>query len=257
MNIVKEFMTNSLHTEIVIKGTHDDPLFRASDVGTILELPNIRRNIQKFDDTEKIVQITSTPGGDQKVTFLTEKGLLKILLNSQKPIAVQFQNWTCDVIKSIRLNEMHEHKEVINNSNEQKETDGKQRERARFKEKALLKEELLLRKYSNTPRILYIFQIKTFEDGQRVVKIGSTRTGIGKAFIDCKNDYEECLLLDCFTVDEPERFWWFVVNEDFINSNKVTNLTGHEREQDLFLINDVLSYQTLWDFVQENVEHLS
>ena len=33
MDIVKAFNTNDLHTEIIIKGTVTDPLFRASDVG--------------------------------------------------------------------------------------------------------------------------------------------------------------------------------------------------------------------------------
>ena len=38
MDIVKAFNENDLHTEIVIKGTIDDPLFRASDIGVVLDL---------------------------------------------------------------------------------------------------------------------------------------------------------------------------------------------------------------------------
>ena len=33
MEIVRAFNENNLHTNIVIKGTHNDPLFRASDIG--------------------------------------------------------------------------------------------------------------------------------------------------------------------------------------------------------------------------------
>jgi hypothetical protein len=33
MDIVKAFNSNDLHTEIIIKGTVNDPLFRASDIG--------------------------------------------------------------------------------------------------------------------------------------------------------------------------------------------------------------------------------
>ena len=53
MDIVKAFNTNDLHTEIAIKGTIDDPLFRASDVGVVLDMVNIRATIVDFDDSEK------------------------------------------------------------------------------------------------------------------------------------------------------------------------------------------------------------
>jgi anti-repressor protein len=49
-----------------------------------------------------------TLGGDQQVTFLTEKGLYKVLFKSRKPIAEKFQNWVCEVIKEIRLNGLYD-----------------------------------------------------------------------------------------------------------------------------------------------------
>ena len=51
--ILKAFNANDLHTEIVIKGTLDDPLFRASDVGVVLDMVNIRATIVDFDESEK------------------------------------------------------------------------------------------------------------------------------------------------------------------------------------------------------------
>ena len=53
MDIIKAFNANDLHTEIVIKGTLDDPLFRASDVGVVLDISNIRTSIVDFDESEK------------------------------------------------------------------------------------------------------------------------------------------------------------------------------------------------------------
>lgn len=103
MEVIKAFTENELHTEIVIKGTMENPLFRASDVGEVLEMGNIRTTIQHFDDTEKVVHSMDTLGGAQNITFLTEKGLYKVLFKSRKPIAEKFQNWVCDVIKEIRL----------------------------------------------------------------------------------------------------------------------------------------------------------
>ena len=108
MEVVKAFNSNNLHTEIVIKGTINEPLFRASDVGTVLEMGNIRTSINDFNDSEKVVHTMDTLGGSQQVTFLTEKGLYKVLFKSRKPIAEKFQNWVCEVIKEIRLNGVYD-----------------------------------------------------------------------------------------------------------------------------------------------------
>ena len=113
MEVVKAFNYNKLHTEIVIKGTHEEPLFRASDIGEILQMTNIRASIVDFDNTEKDVKVIDTPGGAQSVTFLTEKGLYKILFRSRKPIAEQFQNWICEVVKELRLKGSYELKKQL------------------------------------------------------------------------------------------------------------------------------------------------
>lgn len=60
MEVVKAFNTNSLHTEIVIRGTHEEPLFRASDIGVVLDIANIRTSIQHYDDTERHVSTMDT-----------------------------------------------------------------------------------------------------------------------------------------------------------------------------------------------------
>lgn len=66
-------------------------------------MSNIRATIMEFDDTEKVVNTIDTLGGTQQVSFLTEKGLYKVLFRSRKPIAQKFQNWVCQIIKEIRL----------------------------------------------------------------------------------------------------------------------------------------------------------
>ena len=52
-------------------------MFRASDIGVVLELSNIRATIVDFDESEKVVNKVDTLGGNQDVTFLTEKGLYR------------------------------------------------------------------------------------------------------------------------------------------------------------------------------------
>ena len=102
MEIIKAFTTNSLSTEITIKGTIDTPLFRASDIGLVLDILSIRSTVRDFDETEKITQVIYTPGGEQSIIFLTEKGLYHVLFRSRKPIAKIFQSWVLDVVAEIR-----------------------------------------------------------------------------------------------------------------------------------------------------------
>ena len=115
MEVVKAFNSNDLHTEIIIKGTQEEPLFRANDIATILEISNIRTTINDFDETEKILTKSDTLGGNQQVSFLTEKGLYKVLFRSRNPMAEKFQNWLCEVVKEIRLKDYYKLNEEINN----------------------------------------------------------------------------------------------------------------------------------------------
>lgn len=105
MDIIRAFTTNTMHTEIVIKGTVEAPLFRASDVALILEISNIRASIKDFNESEKVVQTMTTLGGPQKVSFLTHTGLFRLLFRSKNPIALQVQYWACDVVKELQLNQ--------------------------------------------------------------------------------------------------------------------------------------------------------
>jgi prophage antirepressor-like protein len=105
MDIIRAFTTNTMHTEIVIKGTVEAPLFRASDIALILEISNIRASIKDFNDSEKVLQTMTTPGGPQKVLFLTRTGLFMLLFRSKNPIALQVQYWVCDVVKELQINQ--------------------------------------------------------------------------------------------------------------------------------------------------------
>jgi prophage antirepressor-like protein len=103
MDIVKAFVENNSEYKITIKGTPEDPLFRASDIAEILDIKNIRQVLPSLDDDDHVLVSINTPGGIQNVTFLTEKGLYHVLFTSRKQLAKQFRNWVCDVIKEIRL----------------------------------------------------------------------------------------------------------------------------------------------------------
>ena len=243
MEIVKAFNSNNLHTEIVIKGTYDSPLFRAIDIGNVLEIKTIRSTIQHFDHTEKVVDTIDTLGGAQQVTFLTAKGLYKVLFKSRKPIAEKFQDWVCEIIEELRKKGTY---------SLQKEFDAKL-----VKEKALDKEQFLLREYANIGSIVYIVKVKTYENGEYVVKIGESRRGIHSRYVEHKTKYDECLLLDCFTVKKSKDFEKFLHTHENIKYTRVTNLDRHENERELFLIGKSLSYSTLLHIITSNINHFN
>jgi prophage antirepressor-like protein len=261
MDIVKAFNENNLHTEIVIKGTIDQPLFRASDIGNVLDITNIRTSILDFDDTEKVVHTMNTSGGAQQVSFLTEKGLYKVLFRSRKPLAQKFQNWVCEVIKEIRLKgvydlqkQLEQHKTEFEQLEEQKKHEY---EAKLEKQKVLERQRILLKEYGAIGSIVYIIRVKTYENGQYIVKIGESRKGITARYNEHKSKYEECLLLDCFCVNKSKDFESFIHHYETVRPNRIKDLKGHENENELFLIGKDLSYQMLQNIIQNNINYFN
>ena len=261
MDIVRAFTANELHTEIIIKGDVNNPLFRASDIGNVLDISNIRTSINDFNETEKVVHSMDTLGGTQQVTFLTEKGLYKVLFKSRKPIAEKFQNWVCEVIKEIRLNGIYDLQKEIEKQNielQQFENNkNKELEEKLEKQRVTEREKILLKEYGTIGAIIYIIKVKTYENGQYIIKIGESRRGIIDRYKEHKNKYEQCLLLDCFSVQNSKDFESFVHNHESVRFNKVNNLQGHETELELFLIGKNLSYQMLLNIINNNIKYFN
>jgi len=267
MDIIKAFNANDLHTEVVIKGTKTDPLFRANDIGIILEINNIRMSIIDFDESEKrAVSSTDSTGRMQEVTFLTEKGLYKVLFRSRKPIAQRFQDWVCEVIKEIRLNGIYElqqeivqkQKELEQTKNEMsaiETTKNKEMEEKLIKQKELDNEKFLLKQFNNAGNMVYIIKVKTYENGSYVVKIGESRIGITGRYNEHKSKYEECVLLDCFCVNKSKDFEHFLHCHSTIKPNIVKNLPNHDSENELFLIGGNLTYKILLKIVNDNIDN--
>ncbi len=119
MEVLRAFTENTFSTTILIRGMHENPLFRASDVGVVLEIKNIKASIRDFTDKEKTIDMVQTAGGMQPVVFLTERGLIKLLNQSTKPIARQFQDWVYEVIQEIRLEGQYQLKKELEDTKRQ------------------------------------------------------------------------------------------------------------------------------------------
>ena len=256
MDIVKAFTNNGMHTPIVINGTNENPLFRASDIGLILEISNIRSSTMEFDETEKVTRTANSSTGEKQVTFLTEKGLYKLLFRSRKPIAEKFQNWLCVVLNEIRIKGSYELKMQLEQKGNEIldiENKNKQEYAKLLKEKELEKQNILLTEYSKHVSLIYIAKIKSFDNGEYVIKIGESRRGVVDRFNEHKTKYDEVLLLDCFVVNRSKDFESFL--HESIKDSRVTDLEGHSTERELFLIGKNLTYSTLMNVIKTNIKH--
>ena len=97
--LIKQF--NGLN--INIYGTYEEPLFKAKDIGDLLDIKKIRTTLDNLDESCKVLKDAHTMGGLQQQLFLTEDGLYELLFISRKSIAKQFKVWVRNIIKEIRL----------------------------------------------------------------------------------------------------------------------------------------------------------
>jgi hypothetical protein len=123
-----------------------------------------------------------------------------------------------------------------------------------LKEKEMEKHNLLLREFGSIGCIVYIIKVKSFENGEYIVKIGESRIGISDRAREHKSNYEECVILDCFIVNRSKDFESFLHSNDKIRPSIVNDLKNHENERELFLIGKKLSYGMLLNIIKTNIK---
>ena len=175
MDILKAFVFDGTSHQVhILLDENHDPLFKASDIGKVLTIKNIRTSIVDFDEHEACVRSTYTSSGERKATFLTEQGVFKLIMRSRKPIAKPFQTWVFNVLKTIRKTGKYDLEAEI----------------AQIKDQYGEKCERLCREYKDTEderlhqisikgrddkTAVYFGKIKTMDDGRALVKIGCTK----------------------------------------------------------------------------------
>ena len=123
------------------------------------------------------------------------------------------------------------------------------------KQKEFDNEKFLLKEYANSGSLIYIIKVKTLENNEYVVKIGRSDKGILNRYNDHKINYKECLLLDCFAVDKSSDFENFIHYHKLVFPNKYKTLEGHEKENELFLIGNNLTYKILLKIINDNISN--
>ena len=114
------------------------------------------------------------------------------------------------------------------------------------------KENMLLKEYCNSGPLVYIIKVKSFPNGEYVVKIGHSTIGIQNRYNEHKKNYEECILMNCVSIDKSKDFERFLHQHNSIRLNKVNDLTGHEHENELFLIGKELTYEMISSIINDN-----
>jgi hypothetical protein len=203
-------------------------------------------------------QATDTRGGHNKEIFMLNIKTFKLFcIKAGTKKADEIHEYFIkleEILQEVLIEEGNELKQQIL----QIEDKNKQEYDAKLaKQKCIEREKILMQEYATSGALFYIMRVKTFENGQYVIKIGESRKGVLGRYNEHKTKYEECLLLDCFAVNKSRDFETFIKEHDSIRRNRVTDLPGHETELELFLIGRNLSYPALLDIINNNIKYFN
>lgn len=101
MNELQEFDFKGL--KVRTQNQNDEVWFCLKDVCKILEISNSRKVVERLNSKGVTTSDTLTKGGIQKLTYINESNLYKVIFQSRKPQAEQFTEWvTSEVLPTLR-----------------------------------------------------------------------------------------------------------------------------------------------------------
>lgn len=102
MSQVTHFDFKSSSVRVVLDD-NQEPWFCLTDVYKSLDISRTSRLFRELDSKGVADYHTPTNGGTQKLKFINEPNLYRIIFRSNKPEALNFQNWVfAEVLPSIR-----------------------------------------------------------------------------------------------------------------------------------------------------------
>ena len=151
--IVKAFENNPISIIEEDINTKKLYFFKASDIGKVLGILNIRQSIQNYEEDERVVRKVYDPQGTlQDTIFLTSQGVYRLLYSSKKEIAKKFRKWAGNILDDIIFNESSELKRQLE---EKEKLLIKHKEQTELEKEALLEKTLLSQFPVNTQCIYY------------------------------------------------------------------------------------------------------
>ena len=101
MNELQEFDFKGL--KVRTQNQNDEVWFCLKDVCKILEISNSRKVVERLNSKGVTTSDTLTKGGIQKLTYINESNLYKVIFQSRKRQAEQFTEWvTSEVLPTLR-----------------------------------------------------------------------------------------------------------------------------------------------------------
>ena len=201
-------------------------------------------------------QNPNTKGGHNKETFMLNVDTFKkFCLKAGTKKADEIHDYFIKLENIIHEITKEESDELKLQLEQLENTKNKELEEKLIKQKELDNEIFLLKEYAHSGSLVYIIKVKSYENGQYVVKIGHSEKGVLNRYNEHKSNYGECLLLNCFAVDKSKDFESFIHNHNLIYPNKCKTLKGHEKENELFLVGNNLTYKILLKIIEDNIDN--
>ena len=162
------FNGNPLH----IYGSHENPLFKATEVCPFLDLKNVPMAIARLDNDVKFsFQMKDVLGRTQQYTMVSEPGLYELILMSRKPVAKAFKRWVNhEVLPVLRKRGEYSMKRARDDDDCDRET--KRRSRVTLcieKEIGILQE---LGQFDDRDRINYADQVRSLAGPPNLITEG-------------------------------------------------------------------------------------
>lgn len=115
MNDIRIF-NNEEFGEVRTAIYNSEPFFCLADVCRVLDIANSGNVKNRLNEKGICTMDTLTSGGIQKMIFITESNLYKVIFQSRKPEAEKFSDWvTSEVLPSIRKHGMYAVDELLEN----------------------------------------------------------------------------------------------------------------------------------------------
>lgn len=244
MNILKEFIFNNTKFNVNIIWQNNKPLFQALHIGNIFELKNIRVVLRNFDEDEKTLIKSESNRGEQNTIFLTQIGVYRLIMRSNKPIARPFQKWVCRVIAEVEEKGRYE-LELQNKTLQQCLQDEIAKTEVITKQS---KHEALIEAFKPNDilgekngkiiikrNVIYFGYIKDC-DGKMLIKIGRTND-IKQRAIDLQKLFGSFYFTYVFDCENNTKFETFLHTHHMIKKHTYKNLINSHSSNEVYLMN--------------------
>ncbi|GAQ93679.1 BRO N-terminal domain containing protein [Klebsormidium nitens] len=187
LDVLKAFVMDGTSYKVDILWDGMRPMFKANDIGTVLGMTNFHATLKSYDEDEMVLNIVRDQRGSmQETTYLTERGLYRLLMQSRKPAARPFQKWVVQVIETIRQKGHYDLEAAVY---EAKEATRLAEAAAAQKIEELLVEQAkiskaatdaarhttLINAFKKGDCLVYFGKIRDEPDSKSLIKIGSTK----------------------------------------------------------------------------------